>query len=297
MINYRKLLYDYARPVEVWEKTNADNERRLRFLKYEAVGNSQHKFTEILTNKAHRMNRKLDLQLENEVSRLAKTHGTNCYEIQRTQEQIQNEEKDTLKKKPTSSKYDRLLNTKSTTPVRSSLSTSIHPIDQQTNDAWVTTLRALLISNKIKSNRRLTRGESTLSIGSLNHLKDSTSSPLDISLSHLKATPIIPCHPTSVHSSTNTKHKSISKSLPTLSRNTKKNQSRNTTINPPRRTATDPLTEKSKAHKYYVRSTYSFSRDISTAGPRNKISSVYLMQLTPEAKYSDGVTIACTKYT
>ena len=58
------------------------------------------------------MNRKLDMQLENEIARLAKTHGTSCYEIQRTKEEIEKEGRETLDVKVLNSKYDRLLSSK-----------------------------------------------------------------------------------------------------------------------------------------------------------------------------------------
>lgn len=309
MINYRKLLYEYARPVEVWDKSNADNERRLRFLKYEAVGNSQHKFTEELTNKAHRMNRKLDLQLENEVSRLAKTHGTNCYEIQRKKERIQHEENETLKTKMTSSKYERLLRGK--TPWMTEGRQESFSMGQNNN----LTSRASFVRHNdtqsrsqserthIKSNKskrgHLSRHESTLSIMNRNNslydvIEFDNIGPNGTSLSQSRA---VSLSPTDMHISHN---KSATKSLPNLSRSRKRLPShpRCTTVNPTnKRAGNESVREKTKLHRYYVRSTYSFSsREASVATPGNKLGGVDLIQLAPNAKYSDGISIASTKY-
>ena len=112
------------------------------------------------------MNRKLDMQLENEIARLAKTHGTSCYEIQRTKEEIEKEGRETLQVKVFNQRYDRVLQRKSCTSLRNSAAIStrnlqsvsdvddLDSIDQGVGEIFETSDRERLSQNS--------RGESLL---------------------------------------------------------------------------------------------------------------------------------------
>lgn len=113
MSAYQRLLTEYARPDDVGsrrrkqtddssnnnetpppteDKALHPSERRLRWLKDEAFGNSKYKSTEFNVRRSHISNRKLQMCLEKDVVCYAKFHGTNCDAVERRQNQLYEEQ-------------------------------------------------------------------------------------------------------------------------------------------------------------------------------------------------------------
>lgn len=91
MSAYRRSLTQYARlSVSRDDRyfTTISSEKRLRWLKDEAFGNSKYKSTEFNVRRSHISNRKLQTGLKKEVVSYAKFHGSNCDEIARKQEKL-----------------------------------------------------------------------------------------------------------------------------------------------------------------------------------------------------------------
>ena len=88
-MNYPKLLLDYAKSASRWDDYQVSvAEKRLRWLKDEAFGNSAYKTTEFNIRRSHIGNRNLQLQLEKDVTCFAKWHGVNCKQIELNQKRL-----------------------------------------------------------------------------------------------------------------------------------------------------------------------------------------------------------------
>ena len=86
---YHKLLYEYAHPANRWNDPYiALSEKRLRWLKYEAFGNTKFTATCFNIRRAHISNRGLQQKLGIQLSFYANTHGKQCEEIEFKQEKL-----------------------------------------------------------------------------------------------------------------------------------------------------------------------------------------------------------------
>ena len=107
MSAYQRLLTEYARPEDVtrFDKRRRvtrvspstkvslhQSEKRLRWLKDEAYGNSKYKSTEFNVRRSHISNRKLQMTLEKDVLSFAKHHGNSCDVVERKQRQLYEEQ-------------------------------------------------------------------------------------------------------------------------------------------------------------------------------------------------------------
>ena len=107
MSAYQRLLTEYARPDDVRRfggrkrlagaspPTKASlhqSEKRLRWLKDEAYGNSKYKSTEFNVRRSHISNRKLQMTLEKDILSFAKHHGNSCDVVERKQRQLYEEQ-------------------------------------------------------------------------------------------------------------------------------------------------------------------------------------------------------------
>lgn len=89
MGSYQRVLLEYAKPGNYYHNRNMNqDERRLRWWKMEAYGNSTHKSTEFNLRRSHIMNRKLQLNLEKDVLFFTKVHGIRCTDIERKQKKL-----------------------------------------------------------------------------------------------------------------------------------------------------------------------------------------------------------------
>ena len=83
MACYYKLLYDFAHPANRWNDPYISvSEKRLRWLKLEAFGNTQFKSSVFNIRRAHISNRNLQQKLGTQLSFYANTHGKQCDEIE-----------------------------------------------------------------------------------------------------------------------------------------------------------------------------------------------------------------------
>lgn len=88
-MSYSKLLYEYTHPTNRWKDNFITiSEKRLRWLKYEAYGNSKFHTTAFNIRHAHICNRNLQQNLGTKLAFYSNIHGKHCTEIELKQQKL-----------------------------------------------------------------------------------------------------------------------------------------------------------------------------------------------------------------